>query len=69
MGLLEYYEAVFDEKYLALAISLCRDQFEHFWDEEFAGFYFTADDGETLYNEAERNLRRSASVWKLCFHA
>ena len=47
-GLLEYYESVFDEKYLALAISLCRDQFEHFWDEEFAGFFFTADDGEAL---------------------
>lgn len=47
-GLLEYYEAVFDEKYLALAISLCRDQFEHFWDEEFAGFFFTADDSEAL---------------------
>ena len=47
-GLLEYYETVFDEKYLALAISFCRDQFEHFWDEEFAGFFFTADDGEAL---------------------
>ena len=47
-GLLEYYESVFDEEYLALAISLCRDQFEHFWDEEFSGFFFTADDGETL---------------------
>ncbi len=47
-GLLEYYESVFDEKCLALAISLCRDQFEHFWDEEFAGFFFTADDGEAL---------------------
>ena len=47
-GLLEYYESVFDEKYLALAISFCRDQFEHFWDEEFAGFFFTADDGEAL---------------------
>lgn len=47
-GLLEYYESVFDEKYLALAISLCRDQFEHFWDEEFSGFFFTADDGEAL---------------------
>ncbi|MCY3985630.1 MAG: thioredoxin domain-containing protein [Candidatus Dadabacteria bacterium] len=47
-GLLEYYEAVFDEKYLSLAISLCRDQFKHFWDEEVAGFYFTADDGEEL---------------------
>ena len=47
-GLLEYYESVFDEKYLALAVSLCRDQFEHFWDEEFAGFFFTADDGEAL---------------------
>ena len=47
-GLLEYYENAFDEKYLALAISLCQDQFEHFWDEEFAGFFFTADDGEAL---------------------
>ena len=47
-GLLEYYGSVFDEEYLALAISFCRDQFEHFWDEEFAGFFFTADDGETL---------------------
>ena len=47
-GLLEYYESVFDEKYLALAISFCRDQFEHFWDKEFSGFFFTADDGEAL---------------------
>jgi len=47
-GLLEYYESVFDEKYLALAISFCRDQFEHFWDKEFSGFFFTADDGEDL---------------------
>ncbi len=47
-GLLECYEAVFDEEYLSLAISLCRDQFEHFWDEEFAGFYFSADDAEAL---------------------
>ena len=47
-GLLEYYESVFDEKHLALAISLCRYQFEHFWDEEFSGFFFTADDGEAL---------------------
>lgn len=47
-GLLEYYGSVFDEEYLALAISFCRDQFEHFWDEEFGGFFFTADDGEAL---------------------
>ena len=31
-----------------MAISLCRDQFEHFWDGEFGGFFFTADDGEAL---------------------
>jgi len=47
-GLLEYYESVFDETYLALAISFCNDQFKHFWDEEFSGFFFTADDGEAL---------------------
>ena len=47
-GLLEYYESVFDERYLSLAISLCREQFERFWDEDSAGFFFTASDGEKL---------------------
>ncbi len=47
-GLLEYYESTFEEEYLDLAISLCRDQFKYFWDEEFGGFFFTASDGENL---------------------
>ena len=47
-GLLEHYQSVFDEQYLSLAISLCGEQFERFWDERSAGFFFTASDGEKL---------------------
>ena len=47
-GLLEYYGSVFDERCLSLAVSLCREQFERFWDESSAGFFFTASDGEKL---------------------
>ena len=47
-GLLEYYGSVFDDHRLSLAISLCREQFERFWDESAAGFFFTASDGEKL---------------------
>ena len=47
-GLVEYYQSVFCEKHLALAVSLCRDQFEHFWDDESGVFFFTANDGESL---------------------
>ena len=47
-GLLEYYESTFDERYLSLAISFLEEQFEHYWDREFGGFFFTADDSEDL---------------------
>ena len=47
-GLLEYYELSFEEKYLKQAIKLNNDLFEHFWDDENKGFYFTPDDGEKL---------------------
>ncbi len=47
-GLLEYYESTFDDRYLALAVSFLEEQFEHYWDREFGGFFFTADDSEDL---------------------
>ena len=47
-GLLELYETTFDVSYLENALALSSDVFKHFWDDEGAGFYFTADDGEQL---------------------
>ncbi|TFG15736.1 MAG: thioredoxin domain-containing protein [Promethearchaeota archaeon] len=47
-GLLELYEATFDNFYLKTAIELNNDQIQHFWDEDIGGFFFTADDGEKL---------------------
>jgi uncharacterized protein YyaL (SSP411 family) len=47
-GLLELYEATFDVEYLQKAIELNQDMIANFWDEKSGGFYFTADDGETL---------------------
>ena len=47
-GLLELYETVFDVRYLQKSLELNRDMLSHFWDENFGGFYFAADDGEEL---------------------
>jgi uncharacterized protein YyaL (SSP411 family) len=47
-GLLELYETTFDVKDLETALLLNRESIEHFWDKKNGGFYFTADDGETL---------------------
>jgi uncharacterized protein YyaL (SSP411 family) len=47
-GLLELYEATFETHYLQTALDLNRDLIAHFWDDERGGFYFTADDAETL---------------------
>ncbi|MBX7150706.1 thioredoxin domain-containing protein [bacterium] len=47
-GLIEIYEATFEEKYLRSAVELNTMFLEHFWDEENGGLYFTPDDGETL---------------------
>ena len=41
-GLLEIYEAKFDEKYLAAAQELTKSMIEKFWDKQNGGFYFTA---------------------------
>ena len=40
-GLLEVFEAGFDDKYLNAALQLTESMFAQFWDDENGGFYFT----------------------------
>jgi len=47
-GLLELYETTFETRYLYTALGLSTDMRDHFWDELQDGFFFTADDGDTL---------------------
>jgi len=47
-GLLELYETSFDSRYLERALALNGDLIDHFWDDDEGGFYFTADDSESL---------------------
>lgn len=47
-GLLEIYETTFDVGCLQTALELNEDLLKHFWDDEGGGFYFTADDGESI---------------------
>jgi len=47
-GLLELYEAGFKLDYLKAALCLNRELLEHFWDPVQGGFFFTADDSESL---------------------
>jgi len=47
-GLLELYEATFEVKHLQTALELNKDLSEHFWDNADGGYYFTADDSESL---------------------
>ena len=47
-GLIELCEASFDAQFLKLAIELNEVLLEHFWDEDDGGFYFSADDPESL---------------------
>ena len=46
-GLLEIYEACFEDKYLQAALELTGTMILRFWDEKDGGFYFTAKDAET----------------------
>jgi uncharacterized protein YyaL (SSP411 family) len=41
-GLLEIYEACFEEAYLQAALEFTKTMTSHFWDEKDGGFYFTA---------------------------
>ena len=40
-GLIELYEAGFDEKYLQMSIDLTKTMIDQFWDEKNGGFFFT----------------------------
>jgi len=46
-GLVEIYEAGFEEAYLQAAVELANAMVARFWDDEDGGFYFTAQDAET----------------------
>jgi len=53
-GLIDLYEATFNEKYLKEAKRLTGDMIKLFWDDKDGGFFFTADDAERLlYREKE----------------
>jgi uncharacterized protein YyaL (SSP411 family) len=45
-GLLEIYEACFEDKYLQAALELTKMMIARFWDEKAGGFYFTAKDAD-----------------------
>jgi uncharacterized protein YyaL (SSP411 family) len=47
-GLLELYETTFQATYLEHTLMLTEDMIKHFEDDTAGGFYFTADDSETL---------------------
>jgi uncharacterized protein YyaL (SSP411 family) len=47
-GMLELYEATFEVNYLKTALELNEYLIRHFWDHNSGGFYFTADDSESL---------------------
>jgi uncharacterized protein YyaL (SSP411 family) len=45
-GLLELYEATFDERYLQAATALTKTMVAQFWDAKSGGFYFTKEKAE-----------------------
>ncbi|MDH4299225.1 MAG: thioredoxin domain-containing protein [Dehalococcoidia bacterium] len=47
-GLIELYEAIFDARYLKVALELTDDMLRHFWDEDGGGLYLMPEDGESL---------------------
>jgi len=47
-GLIELHRANGSERYLRSAIELTNNMIEHFWNEATGGFFFTADDAESL---------------------
>ena len=47
-GLLEMFEATFNNKYLEIALELNEFLLKHFWDDHIGGFYFTSESNEEL---------------------
>ncbi len=46
-GLIELYDATFEEKYLRAASDLTKTMISRFWDEKTGGFYFSTTKGES----------------------
>jgi len=47
-GLIELYETTFETNYLESALALNAVMLHHFWDGDRGGFFFTADDADTI---------------------
>jgi uncharacterized protein YyaL (SSP411 family) len=47
-GLIEIYEACFEDEYLQTALELTKTMIARFWDEKDGGFYFTAESAEQV---------------------
>jgi uncharacterized protein YyaL (SSP411 family) len=47
-GLIELYETTFEASYLQRALDLNAMMLQHFWDHARGGFYFVADDADTI---------------------
>ena len=54
-GLIELYQLTFNTFYLNSAVELSDYQFEHFWDSEGHGFFFTPDNEEQLLVRAKES--------------
>jgi len=54
-GLIELYEATFETSFLQRALDLTTLMLKHFWDEEKGGFYFVADDADTILTRKKEN--------------
>ena len=48
MGLLDLYEATFDDRHFREAVRLTESMHDLFWDEEKKGYFFVGKDGEAL---------------------
>ena len=47
-GLIDLYEATFNDLYIEKAVELSGQMLEYFWDDQGGGFFLTADDAENL---------------------
>ena len=65
-GLLELYETTFEARNLQRAISLTEEMMKHFWDENQGGFYFTADDAESILVR-NKEIYANAVLFITCF--
>ena len=48
-GLIELYQATFNNLYLSWAVNIADEMIEHFWDDVEGGFYFTSKENSDLF--------------------